>query len=528
MRGVVTARTVSGEETHVNFQPISPMSEINKPEQMIADGRFRLVFEHSPIGMAMVGTDYSLQKVNASLCEALGYTEAELLSRTFVEITHPDDVKKDRELADKLFRGEIPSYRLQKRFLTKDGRLVWLDLSAFVIRGVQDEPTFGLAMVENITERKRAEEALRTSEERYRSFVVNSSEAIWRFEMQEPLEIKLPLAAQIDWLYQNAYLAECNDAMARLYGHDRAEDVIGAPIGDFISRSNPINLASVTTFLTNNYRLHNRRSIASDGDGVERHFSNSVIGFVVNGFLLRLWGTQRDETDRRIAENKLQRSREQLRSLAAHLQDLREIERADLARDLHDVFGQSLTSLKIDLTQIRKRIGAPDPEMAKRFDSSSELIEKTIAQVKTLSTELRPGVLDKFGLAAAVEWQCQEFQNRTGINCDCQLPAADAQFSAEHSIALFRILQEALSNVARHSGAASASVVLSADESDAVLSVRDDGKGITAAAIAAPDSLGLLGMRERAETLHGQLTVEGRPGSTLLNARIPIKAPRES
>lgn len=504
------------------------MSEVKKSKQSIADGRFRLVFEHSPIGMAMVGTEYRLEKVNSSLCEALGYTEAELLTKTFVEITHPDDVKKDQDLADKLFRGEIPSYRLQKRFLTKDGRLVWLDLSAVVIHGVKDEPTFGLAMVENITERKRTEEALITSEERYRSFVVNSSEAIWRFEMQEPLEVRLPLATQIDWLYQNAYLAECNDAMARLYGLDRAEDVIGAPIGDFISRSNPVNLATVTAFVSNNYRLHNTRSIRSDGKGVERHFLNSVIGFVVNGFLLRLWGTQRDETNRIIAENKLQRSREQLRSLAAHLQDLREIERANLARELHDVFGQSLTSLKIDLSQIKKRIGSPDPEMETRFNSASELIEKTIAQVKTLSTELRPGVLDKFGLAAAIEWQCQEFQNRTGITCDCQLPPADVQFSAEHSIALFRILQEALSNVARHSGAASAFVILYADESDAVLSVSDDGKGITAAAVAAPDSLGLLGMRERAETLHGQLTIAGRPGSTLLNARIPIKAPTES
>lgn len=475
--------------------------------------------------MAIVGVDYHLQKVNPSLCDALGYSEQELLSRTFIEITHPDDVSKDKELADRLFRGEIPSYRLEKRFITKDGRLTWLDLSAFLIRNEQNEPAFGLAMVENITERKRAEEALRTSEERYRSFVVNSSEAIWRIEMEQPIAVSLPVDEQIERIYKFGYLAECNDAMAQLYGRDRADDVIGKPLGDFISPSQPANVASLRAFVSNNYRLHNTGAIEPDAKGRQRYFSSSVIGIAVNGYLLRVWGTQRDETNRRLAENKLEHSRRQLRSLAAHLQALREKERTNLARELHDVFGQSLTSLKLDLSQIKKRIAAPDSEITARLDSASELIEKTIAQVKTVSTELRPGVLDKFGLAAATEWQCQEFERRSGIKCDFRLPQTELHLSPECSIALFRILQEALANVARHSGAADVSVVLHADDSEVILTLRDDGRGITADEISAPDSLGLLGMRERTEMLGGQFTVEGRPGRTFLKARIPIDSP---
>jgi PAS domain S-box-containing protein len=100
----------------------------------LGDGRFRLAFEHAPIGMALVTADFRLNRVNLALCEALGYTQEELSSRTFVDLTHPDDVGKDKKLAEKLFRGEIPSYRLEKRFRTKDGQLAWLDLSAFVIR----------------------------------------------------------------------------------------------------------------------------------------------------------------------------------------------------------------------------------------------------------------------------------------------------------------------------------------------------------------------------------------------------------
>jgi signal transduction histidine kinase len=149
-------------------------------------------------------------------------------------------------------------------------------------------------------------------------------------------------------------------------------------------------------------------------------------------------------------------------------------------------------------------------------------LDQTIAQVKAISTELRPAVLDKFGLAAAIEWQCREFEKRTSIVCDCRLPAEDLNPGPECSIALFRILQESLTNVARHSGATQATVNLRAEESEVVLTVGDDGRGISTAEISAPDSLGLLGMRERTDSLGGQFTVQGRPGHTFVEVRIPL------
>jgi PAS domain S-box-containing protein len=145
------------------------------------------------MGMAIVGLDYRMQKVNRALCDALGYSERELLNRTFIEITHPDDIPSDVALAARLFRGEIPSYRLEKRFLTKDRHLVWLDLTALVVRGSRGEALYGLAMVEDVSERKRAEEALRKGEEQYRSFIANSSEGIWRFEADQPVDTSLPI-----------------------------------------------------------------------------------------------------------------------------------------------------------------------------------------------------------------------------------------------------------------------------------------------------------------------------------------------
>jgi PAS domain S-box-containing protein len=503
------------------------MTANNLPNPLLGDGRFRLAFDRAPIGMALVGKDYRVYQVNAALCKALGYEEQELLNQTFSHLTHPDDVNKADHLSTQLFSGEIPSYRLEKRFRTKDGQLVWLDITAVAIRDDQDEPSFGFAMVENITDRRRSEDALRTSEERYRSFVVNSSEAIWRLEVEQPIDVRLPVDEQIDKLNKYSYLAECNDALARLYGYQRAEEVIGVQLGKLISAYGSSNQDRLRSFISNGYRLHDASAMVHDRAGGDKYLSGSFIGIVVNNYLLRVWGTQRDETAKHLAEAMVTHSRQQLRVLAAHLQDLREKERAHLAREMHDALGQALTGLKLDLARVTKDLTAePDAEtrsrILSRLESVGESLDKTIAQVKTISTELRPAVLDKLGLAAAIEWQCNEFEKRTGISCDSRLPATDSSFGPERSIALFRILQESLTNVARHSGAAHVTVTLEAGEADVSLSIRDDGRGISAAEIAAPESLGLLGMRERTEMLGGHFTVEGQSQGTILSARIPF------
>ncbi|MGB7924574.1 MAG: PAS domain S-box protein [Pyrinomonadaceae bacterium] len=497
-----------------------------------SEGQFRLAFNHAPIGIAIVGKDYRLLRVNSALCKALGYSRRELLERTFMDITHPDDVKKDKALAEKLFRGEIPSYRLEKRFITKDGRLVWLDLTALVIRDRQNEPLYGLAMVKDITQRKQSEEALRTSEERYRSFVVNSSEGIWRLEMECPIDTGLTTDEQVEMFQKYVYLAECNDAMARMRDYDRADDLIGLRFDDQRVIKDQTNLASVRTFITNGYRLRNVESVAVGRDGRKLYFMNNLIGTVVNGYLLRAWGTQRDETERKLAEEQIKSSRQQMRSLAARLQSIREKERTDIAREMHDQVGQGLAGLKIDISRLTKMLPESEDEgvrgaMMDRLKDVNRLLEETIAGVKNLSTELRPGVLDKFGLSAAVEWQCQEFERRTGIKYQFRLPPEEPSLSVERSTALFRILQEALTNVACHSRAAKIIVELKVSDRDVTLTLQDDGRGITVAEISAPTSLGLLGMRERAEMLGGSFDIKGDQGwGTVVNVSIPLNDSR--
>jgi PAS domain-containing protein len=193
-------------------------------------------------------------------------------------------------LVRKLFRGKLPSYRLEKRFITKEGALVWLDVTTVAIREQKRDPPLGIAMVEDITERKRAQEALRASEERYRSFVVNGSEGIWRFELEQPIDTCLSIDEQVNLFYKHGYLAECNDALARTYGHDRAGDLVGSRLGDFGVASQPATPVSLRKLIASNYRLRNVRTEKTNADGARRYFSSSLIGIVVNDMLLRVWG----------------------------------------------------------------------------------------------------------------------------------------------------------------------------------------------------------------------------------------------
>ena len=490
--------------------------EIPKGTQNDKQGRFHLAFENAPIGMAVVDFDFRLRRVNKALCNSLGYTVAELLEQRFIDISYADDLRRDVNLAEQLFREEIPSYRIEKRFVKKDGSIAWLDVTAMLIRDDEGKPSYGLAMVEDVSDRKQSNQALRTSEERYRSFVVNSSEGIWRMDVEQPIDTRLPVEEQISQFYKYGYLAECNDAMARMHGYDRAEDYVGLRFGDSRFASNPTSTGTLKKLINSNYRLVDVRTEDFNKDKSVRYLSTNLLGIVVNGMLVRIWGVQRDETDQRRAEVQLEYSHDQLRHLSAYLQSLREKEKANMAREIHDSLGQALASTKIELSLLRKQLDGPDDidrhSFSEKLNEIIEGVDQTILTVKTLSTELRPGVLDKFGLAAAIEWQCAEFSRRMQIKCSAQVPEQELSLSNEISTALFRILQEALTNVAVHSKATAVELTLHVDDSRVTLTIADNGRGITDEEIQSPTSLGLLGMRERVEFLKGSFTVSGKPG----------------
>ncbi|MFC2142064.1 sensor histidine kinase, partial [Acidobacteriota bacterium] len=233
-----------------------------------------------------------------------------------------------------------------------------------------------------------------------------------------------------------------------------------------------------------------------------------------------------DITERRKMEIELQRSQEELRSLSQYIQSVREKESTRIAREIHDELGQKLTALKMDLSWLSQRIVLSDVGQSKyseKVGSMSSLIDKTILTVQKICSELRPGLLDDLGLVPAIEWLAQDFQMRTDIQCQTHLSCGDQEFDPDISTAMFRISQEALTNVVRHAKASKVIIRLREHDGALELEIGDNGKGIKDKDILNPKSLGLMGMRERIWPFGGEFNLKGLPaqGTTLL-VRIPM------
>lgn len=229
----------------------------------------------------------------------------------------------------------------------------------------------------------------------------------------------------------------------------------------------------------------------------------------------------RDITDHKRAQRELRASRDALRRLASHLQSARESERAAIAREVHDELGHGLTALKMEVMQVASHLESPDEGLRASLRSMKALIEGAIATVRRIATELRPGVLDAFGLAAAIEWQAGEFQRRTGIVTRAEI-GEEAALEGDRATAVFRIFQEAMTNVARHAAASRVEVALGRRAREIVLTVADDGRGFVPRSAPERTAHGLVGMRERAQMLGGKLQVKSARGrGTTVTLRMP-------
>jgi signal transduction histidine kinase len=231
--------------------------------------------------------------------------------------------------------------------------------------------------------------------------------------------------------------------------------------------------------------------------------------------------------ERRKADEGLKLANERYRALATRLETIREQERTAIAREIHDVLAQELTRLKIDLIWLAKRLARPvdeatRPDLVARLGDATAQADTAITTVQRIATDLRPVILDSLGLPAAVEWQTEDFARRTNLACEVAVPRGAFPLERDRATALFRILQESLTNIARHAGASAVSVRLD-EEPDALrLTVQDNGGGITPEQAADPRSIGLIGMSERAQAFGGEVRIAGTPGGgTLVTVRLP-------
>lgn len=263
-----------------------------------------------------------------------------------------------------------------------------------------------------------------------------------------------------------------------------------------------------------------RESELWNGDKIWFSFSNSYLRLTSGVLVLSII---KDITERKKAEFELKESTIQLRNLASHLQSIREEERRMIAREIHDELGQVLTVLKIQISLLSNKLRVDQTEIKEKIFSVSQVIDQTVETVQRITSKLRPGILDDLGLFPAIEWQAQDFESKTGIICDCELPAEDIELEQEKVTAVFRIFQEALTNVARHANANTVRVRVKTEGELLRVRITDNGKGITAKEIADYNSLGLLGMKERAMLFNGEVKISGEPNKgTSVSVTIPL------
>jgi PAS domain S-box-containing protein len=373
------------------------------------------------------------------------------------------------------------------------------------------------------------------TDDRLEHFFSQSLDGFFFMMLDEPVrwDETVDKEQALDYVFAHQRITKVNDAMLAQYGATR-DQLIGRTPSDLFAHDVAHGREVWRRFLDAG-RLHveteERRmddtAIHIDGDYIclyEEPAGKSGGGRIVGHF-----GVQRDVTARHKAEEERRLSEEQLRELANRLQAVREDERRRIAIEIHDRLGQALTGIKLDLAWLERRVAPGDVAVHQRSQGTLQNIDAAIESVKRIGAELRPAVLDTLGLVAAIEWQADEFTQRTGISCHLELPAKAPAINDARSTVLFRVMQEALTNVARHAEAHRVDIRLGSDNGHVVLEIADDGKGLGERQTTGPRSLGIAGMRERLGGYGGRLRIGSRqPCGTVLEARLPLDGERVS
>ncbi|MBV8140370.1 MAG: PAS domain S-box protein, partial [Deltaproteobacteria bacterium] len=439
-----------------------------------------------------------------------GFSKAEALGRVSHELFQTEFVS-GKAYVDEMLRG-VGQWEGELIHRKSNGEQLVVASQQIVYRDSTGRSLHILEVNADITERKRAEQGLRESQARFANIIDSAMDAIISID-----------AAQRVVLF--------NTAAERMFGCAAAE-ALGRPLDRFIPAPlREAHRAHVRAFgatgATNRTMGKLKDLTALRVDGQEFPIEASISQTNVEGGKL-FTVILRDISRRKAAEEALSRSEERLRALATRLQQAREEEAMRIARELHDQLGRCLTAMKMDVDGIGRGLAGAVAEadfgaLLERVKRMNETLDETVYTVRRISAELRPGVLDDLGLAAAIEWQARDFQARSGVSCVVRVPEEDLPLSPDQATAMFRIFQESLTNVARHAQATKVWVNLSEEEGAVVLEIEDDGVGISPARLAERHSLGLLGMRERVAVFGGEIEFAGMPGQgTAVVVRMPV------
>jgi PAS domain S-box-containing protein len=463
----------------------SSESAVREASLREARERFRRVFEDGPVAMAMVGDDFKLAEVNDAFCRLTGYSARELAELTFADITHPDDVDTSLRLAGKVFGGELRSFSVDKRYLRKSGEVVWVELTVSAIRDERGRPLKGIGIAQDVTERREALGVARAELDR----LARDRDRILEFAGEGIYHVD-----------ERGRITYVNPAASELLGW-APEELLGKPAHELLHHTRPDGAVD--------------RFLRRDGTSFPVHYRSAPVPGTEGAGTVVVFS---DESERELMERELRGARE--RAARDRLQAA-EGERSRWARELHDETLQGLAGLHMLLAS-GARAGSPD-EMRERMRQAQEHIADEMEKLRGLISELRPAALDERGLEASLEDLAERTATVYGVRVDTrlELPPADDRLRPEIETAAYRIVQECLSNAARHADAARVLVELELLGGSLHLRVQDDGRGFEPAAESS--GFGLRGIRERVDLLDGFLSIGSRPGGgTEVRAALPL------
>jgi PAS domain S-box-containing protein len=482
------------------------LSERNRSEE--DRGRLAAIVQSSDDAIIGKSLDGIVTSWNEGARRLFGYTAEEMVGQPVARLIPGDRLEEEPDILARLRRGErVEHFETVRQH--RDGSLLDVSVSISPIRDASGRIVGASKISRDVGGRKRAQAAVDQAHERLREHAM-------------VLELAPVLVRDMD----NRIVLWTRGAEG-LYGFSK-EEALGRISHELLQTTFPESLEHFDEILRRTGRwegalVHRKR------DGARLVVaSQQIIYHDLAGHPMRILEANADITERQRAEAELNQSQEQLRALADRLVRAREEEATRIARELHDQFGRYLTTIKMDVRSIERYLaGEMNSELGRvlrdKAQTIGQTVDETVQTVRAIATQLRPGLLDDLGLAAAIEWQVGDFQKRSGISCSLTLTGEDPPVGRDQATALFRIFQEILTNVARHAQAAKIWVHLEEEHDAIVLEVEDDGVGISQAQLKQHRSLGLLGMRERALAFGGTVEIAGAPGQgTIVTVRMPL------
>lgn len=487
------------------------------------DRLLRLFFDLPFVGMAIADADSGRWlQLNDRLCEMLGYTREELAEKTWTQLTHPDELAADLAQLERVSHTIGAGHQSEKRFVRKDGRVITATVDVKAVRRARGDVELFVTTVQDITERKRTEEAARKAEKFAQEVLDNVNQGLavydpslrfvaWNRFLERSIGVARAAAIgkHLDELFPDARQHGMEALLRRaLAGETVVADGFVARLRGSTAMLTPEEAAALRDdprlfWTLSSYVPH-------------RNAKGDIEGVLVNVM---------DVTALKLSQDSLMESNERLRQLTQYLERVREEERVRIARELHDDLGSMLTAVKwavaMAIDRAQEAALPPDTQLA----DASQLLDSAVDTMRRIISDLRPSVLDQLGVWTAIEWYAGQIQQRTNLQCRVSIPEEVAQIDIdpERATAVFRIVQESLTNVLRHAHASCAEIRAHREPGAVIIEVEDDGVGICDEVLLNTPSWGLQGMQERAARFGGEITLSGRPGEgTIVVLRMPV------